>query len=224
MVSWRNPGADDRDMTLDDYRTAGRAGGDRGGHRHRRRRQGARGRLLPGRHAAGHHRRRDGARRRRADHVAELLAAQTDFTEAGELMLFIDESQLAFLEDMMWQKGFLESKQMAGVFQALRSNDLIWSRHVHDYLMGERSTGIDIMAWNADATRMPYRMHSRVSALAVSQQRSRRGPLQGRGPAGVGARICAFRCSRSAPSRITSRRGARSTRSICTPTPRSPSR
>jgi polyhydroxyalkanoate synthase len=61
---------------------------------------------------------------------------------------------------MMWDRGYLDSKQMAGAFQLLRSNDLIWSHMVHDYLMGERSISIDLMAWNADATRMPYRMHS----------------------------------------------------------------
>ena len=89
-----------------------------------------------------------------------LLAAQTDFHEAGELMLFINESQLSLLEDLMWEQGFLDRSQMAGAFQMLRSSDLIWSRIVRDYLMGERAPMSDLMAWNADATRMPYRMHS----------------------------------------------------------------
>ena len=60
----------------------------------------------------------------------------------------------------MWEQGFLDTKQMAGTFQLLHSNDLVWSRMIREYLMGERGTMVDLMAWNADATRMPYRMHS----------------------------------------------------------------
>jgi polyhydroxyalkanoate synthase len=89
-----------------------------------------------------------------------FLAAQTDFSEPGELELFIDESQVSYLEDEMWFQGYLDTKQMAGAFQLLRSNDLIWSFMVHDYLMGKRQEMFDLMAWNADTTRMPYKMHS----------------------------------------------------------------
>jgi polyhydroxyalkanoate synthase subunit PhaC len=89
-----------------------------------------------------------------------LLAAQTDFSEPGELQLFIDHSEVAFLDAMTEERGTLDATQMAGAFELLRSNDLIWSHIVHDYLMGERTPMIDLMAWNADATRLPYRMHS----------------------------------------------------------------
>lgn len=89
-----------------------------------------------------------------------LLASQVDFSEPGELGLFINESQVAFLEDLMSTQGFLRADQMAGAFKMLRSNDLIWSRVVRHYLLGERTAMNDLMAWNADATRMPAKMHS----------------------------------------------------------------
>ena len=106
------------------------------------------------------------------DRVATLtlLAAQTDFTEAGELMLFIDESQIAFLEDMMWEQGFLDSRQMAGAFQMLRSNDLVWSRLVHDYLLGERQHDDrpDGVERGCDAHALPDAFG--ISAQALSRQ------------------------------------------------------
>lgn len=89
-----------------------------------------------------------------------LLAAQVDFSEPGELGLFINESQVAFLEDIMATNGYLKSDQMAGAFQLLRSNDLVWSRVIRHYLLGERTHDNPLLAWNADATRMPARMHS----------------------------------------------------------------
>jgi len=160
MISWRNPGAEDREITFDDYRKLGveaalaTIGDIAPGHRIHALGYCLGGTLLSIAAAAMG---REGDNRLKS---ITLLAAQADFTEAGELTLFINESQVAFLEDMMRERGFLDTTQMAGTFQLLRSNDLIWSRITRDYLMGERAPLNDLMAWNADATRLPYRMHS----------------------------------------------------------------
>lgn len=89
-----------------------------------------------------------------------LLAAQGDFSHAGELMLFVNPSEVAFLKNMMRVQGYLDTRQMAGAFQMLRSYDLIWSKIINDYFHGLRRGDVDLMTWNLDATRMPYTMHS----------------------------------------------------------------
>jgi polyhydroxyalkanoate synthase len=160
MISWRNPDAGDRNLGMDDYYRLGTMAAldavsaitpETGIH--------LMGYCLGGTLAiitasamAG-----NGDKRLKS---LTLLAAQADFTEAGELMLFITESEISFLKNMMWEKGYLEGNQMEGTFQLLHSKDLIWSKMVHDYMMDKRRGVIDLLAWNADATRMSYKMHS----------------------------------------------------------------
>jgi len=160
MISWRNPGAEDRDLGMQNYLDQGpRMALDAieaitGSRRMHGVGYCLGGTLLAIQAAAM---KRDGD-----DRLASmtLLAAQADFSEPGELALFVSEAQVALLEDLMAQQGYLDGNQMAGAFTMLRSNDLVWSRLIHENMMGEQAEPNDMMAWNADTTRMPYRMHS----------------------------------------------------------------
>jgi polyhydroxyalkanoate synthase len=89
-----------------------------------------------------------------------FFTAQVDFSEPGELGVFIDEGQLASVEELMGKKGYLEGADMATTFNMLRANDLIWSFVVNNYLLGKDPFPFDLLFWNADATRMPAAMHS----------------------------------------------------------------
>jgi polyhydroxyalkanoate synthase len=186
MLSWRNPDAEDHDLSMDDYLRLGifeplRALGKLHG-------------KAQGVHAMGYclggtllaiaaaALARDGGRNGTGElpplKTLTLLAAQTDFSEPGELGLFIDESQVGYLDEITRGQGYLSGEQMAGSFQFLHSRDLVWSRRMREYLLGEREQRNDLMAWNADTTRLPARMHHEYltalylhNALATSSYR-----------------------------------------------------
>jgi polyhydroxyalkanoate synthase len=144
MISWTNPGADRADLSLEDYRRSGvMAALD------------AVNDILPERkvHVVGYclggtmlaiaaaTMARNGDERLAS---ITLMAAQVDFAEAGELLLFVDESQVAALEDLMWDQGYLDRPQMARTFSTIRSEDLIWSRAVRRYLLGQQDQPTDL--------------------------------------------------------------------------------
>jgi polyhydroxyalkanoate synthase len=160
IVSWKNPNASDRGLGMDDYLRLGiNAAVD------------AVSGIVPDQkiHSVGYCIGGTllsigaAAMAGRGDHrlgTMTLLAAQQDFSEPGELSVFISPSQLDMLEATMERTGVLKSEQMGAAFAMLRSRDLLWTPAVNTYLRGKRETVNDLMAWNADGTRMPCRMHA----------------------------------------------------------------
>ncbi|HLY53265.1 MAG TPA: alpha/beta fold hydrolase [Steroidobacteraceae bacterium] len=160
MISWKNPDATDRDLGLEDYVQLGFLDALAEVRR-----------VVPDHkvHAVGYciggtlltiAAARLAARHDRSLASVSLFAAQADFSEPGELAVFITPSQIAMLEAMMNKSGVLESERMGGAFALLRSRELMWGPAVTQYVRGERPQVNDLMAWNADGTRMPCRMHS----------------------------------------------------------------
>jgi polyhydroxyalkanoate synthase len=160
VISWKNPNETDRNLGMDDYHDTGiRAAVD------------AVSAIVPDTkiHAVGYciggtllsiaaaAMARDGDHRLAS---LTLLAAQMDFSEPGELSFFISPSQLAMLEAVMHKAGVLSSDKMGAAFGLLRSNDLLWTPAINTYVKGKREKLNDLMAWNSDGTRMPWRMHS----------------------------------------------------------------
>jgi polyhydroxyalkanoate synthase len=99
-------------------------------------------------------------KRRQRVTSATFLAAQVDFTHAGDLLVFVDEDQISTLERDMQRSGILEGSKMAMAFNMLRSNDLIWPYVISNYLKGQEPSSFDLLHWNSDATRMPAANHS----------------------------------------------------------------
>lgn len=160
MVSWCNPTADQADLSLEDYRQRGVIAAIDSINS-----------ILPDQkiHTVGYclggtilaiaaaTMARDNDERLAS---ITLIAAQVDFADAGELLLFLDEAQVALLEDMMWDQGYLDRPQMARAFSIIRAEDLIYSRSVRRYFLGKEDQPTDLGVWVADTTRMPARMHS----------------------------------------------------------------
>jgi polyhydroxyalkanoate synthase len=108
---------------------------------------------------------------------ATFFAAQVDFTHAGDLLVFVDEEQISTLERDMRQSGVLEGSKMANAFNMLRSNDLIWSYVVSNYLKGQQPAAFDLLHWNSDATRMPHANHSYYLRNCYLENRLTKGTM-----------------------------------------------
>jgi polyhydroxyalkanoate synthase subunit PhaC len=160
VVSWVNPGSDYRDTTLDDYMREGQLAAIEAV------RKAAKVKSI---HAVGYcisgtllsatlsHLHAIGEQS--IIKTATFFTAQVDFSEAGDLCVFVDDSQLEQMEKLVAEKGYLDSSHMAQTFNMLRSNDLIWSYVVNNYLLGKDPFPFDLLYWNGDSTRMPAATH-----------------------------------------------------------------
>ena len=164
IVSWRNPDENDALLTLDDYVSMGVLDTLEHVHLATKRPVHLAGYCLGGTFAAiaaaalTRHEATESAPPPLAS--LTLMAAETDFSEPGEMGVLIDAAQVEMLEDMMAEQGFLSGRQMAGSFQFLHSRELVWSQRTRSVLMGEPPYSNDLMVWNADVTRLPAVMHS----------------------------------------------------------------
>jgi polyhydroxyalkanoate synthase len=177
-VSWLNPAAADAELTMDDYRRLGVMAAIDAINKH-----------VPGRriHAAGYCLGGTmlaiaaAAMARDADtRLASmtLFTAQTDFTEPGDLKLLIEDSELTWLDSLMSRQGGLTGGQMGAAFQMIRADEMLWTPFVHRYLLGETEHPNDLVAWNADQTRMPRRMHSEYLRSLFLNNALARGQFQ----------------------------------------------
>ncbi|HMD75697.1 MAG TPA: alpha/beta fold hydrolase [Steroidobacteraceae bacterium] len=181
IVSWKNPDASDRELGMDDYLRLGV-----------RDMVNAVAQIVPGQkiHTVGYciggtllsiaaaAYAGDGDQRLAS---MTLLAAQQDFSEPGELSVFISPSQLDMLEAVMERTGVLSSDQMAAAFTLLRSRDLLWTPAVNTYVRGKRESPNDLMAWNADGTRMPGCMHAQYLRQLYLNNELARGEFRSEG-------------------------------------------
>ena len=178
IVSWRNPTAEDSKLTIADYLSSGvLAAMEAVQSRSGAQRIHAMGYCLGGTFLSivaatlgrlARQKKRERSKLEKALIPAQLpelasvllLAAQTDFTEPGELGVFIDEDQLATLRQRMQRKGYMSGRDMGSSFQFLSSREQVWSRSMRRYWLGEPEAGFDLMSWNADQTRLPAAMHT----------------------------------------------------------------
>jgi polyhydroxyalkanoate synthase len=106
-----------------------------------------------------------------------FFATQVDFSDAGDMQIFVDEAKLAALEEAMAKTGYLEGVKMANTFNMLRPNELVWNYIVNNYVKGETPSAFDLLAWNADSTRIPRANHSFYLRSCYLENRLTRGEM-----------------------------------------------